>query len=288
MSSKGIHVGALLRAVACLLFLPANPVRGQDLGRDQPEDKQIQYLVVDTASLDRVFTTRWDQRTDAMLRGSRAEVLVFQGRGGGPDRAVRQTILPLQDLTELHSPYSAAESSSLETCSHSPIAPEPITRLAPDTARRHVDPEPGVAVATAGLDFHGVSRFSHNVRLMQLMPETALHFIEIPSCDPYGRLDDIGYSLDEFQNSASAVAAHKAGEESIHEPDGIPSSHETFAYVAKVSKPEIGLSEPGRTSDGVNPNASAADAAERGVIRTRRTGEFIGGVMHFQHGASHD
>lgn len=293
MGSKGIRAGALLAAFACTVLLPITLLRGQELDQDPMEIAAFGYLV-NHSSLDRVFRTRWKEHTNAILVGARPAALALQGRGGDLERTARPLVSPHQKLTSFKSVLGAPESSEAGMCGPSQIATDAVARLARDAARRHqVDPELAVAVAAAESHSYGLSNSSP----MRLMPETAFRSsgtlpCNQPGSNRLGRIDkDNGYLrrlLDKFPNPVLAIAAYKAGEERIREFGGIPPSYDTVAFVAKVFNQKLGPPDPDLTSRERHSIALGTGVSERGVIKTRRSGEFVGGVMHFQRGASDD
>ncbi|RUV67040.1 lytic transglycosylase domain-containing protein, partial [Mesorhizobium sp. M1A.F.Ca.IN.020.30.1.1] len=75
------------------------------------------------------------------------------------------------------------------------------------------------------------------------------------------------------------------GEQRIYEHGGIPPFKETVGYVAKVVNYQLGLPMPaakGKTRAAApEPVADAGDTGDVGVIAVKKTGKFVGGVMHF-------
>ncbi|KSV73629.1 hypothetical protein N183_24650 [Sinorhizobium sp. Sb3] len=124
---------------------------------------------------------------------------------------------------------------------------------------------------------------------MQLMPATAARFSVQDICDPAqnieGGMKYLRALLDEFQNPLLVAAAYNSGEQRIYEHGGIPPFKETVGYVAKVVNYQLGLPMPsakGKARMAATQAVSdAADSGDVGVIAVKKTGTFVGGVMHF-------
>jgi len=124
---------------------------------------------------------------------------------------------------------------------------------------------------------------------MQLMPATAARFGVEDICDPAQNIEGgvryLRALLDEFQNSLLVAAAYNSGEQRIYQHGGIPPFKETVSYVAKVVNYQIGLPMPsakGKARIAASQAVSdAGGSGDAGVIAVKKTGTFVGGVMHF-------
>lgn len=124
---------------------------------------------------------------------------------------------------------------------------------------------------------------------MQLMPATAARFGVEDICDPAQNIEGgvkyLRALLDEFQNPLLVAAAYNSGEQRIYEHGGIPPFKETVGYVAKVVNYQLGLPMPsakGKARIAASQAVSdAGDSGDAGVIAVKKTGTFVGGVMHF-------
>ena len=124
---------------------------------------------------------------------------------------------------------------------------------------------------------------------MQLMPATAARFGVKDICDPAQNIDGgmkyLRVLLDEFQSPLLVAAAYNSGEQRIYEHGGIPPFTETVEYVAKVVNFQLGLPMPSakRKPKVAAPQAvsDAGDSGDAGIITVKKTGTFVGGVMHF-------
>ena len=174
-------------------------------------------------------------------------------------------------------------------CGPSPLSPTEIKRLVVETARRHkVDEVFATAIAWAESGFDQSRNSDEGARgPMQLMPATAERFGVRDVCDPAenieGGMKYLRVLLDEFQNPLLAAAAYNAGEQRVYEYGGIPPFKETVGYVAKVVNYQLGLPMPAvkRQSRGTEAVADAGDERDVGGIAVKKTGKFVGGVMHF-------
>lgn len=181
------------------------------------------------------------------------------------------------------------ETESVPDCAPSPLSPTEIKRLVVETARRHkVDEVFATAIAWAESGFDQSRNSDKGARgPMQLMPATAERFGVRDVCDPAenieGGMKYLRVLLDEFQNPLLVAAAYNAGEQRVYEYGGIPPFKETVGYVAKVVNYQLGLPMPAakRQSRGTEAVADAGDERDVGVIAVKKTGKFVGGVMHF-------
>lgn len=179
----------------------------------------------------------------------------------------------------------------VQECGPSPLSPTEIKSLVVETARRHkVDEVFATAIAWAESGFDRIRNSDKGARgPMQLMPATAERFGVKDLCDPEqnieGGMKYLRVLLDEFQNPLLVAAAYNSGEQRIYEHGGIPPFKETVGYVAKVVNYQLGLPMPtakrktrSAASEAV---ADAGDNGDVGVIAVKKTGNFVGGVMHF-------
>ncbi|WP_457812212.1 lytic transglycosylase domain-containing protein [Sinorhizobium meliloti] len=177
-------------------------------------------------------------------------------------------------------------------CGPSPLSPEEVKSLVVQTARKyHVDEVFATAIAWAESDFDQSRNSPKGARgPMQLMPATAARFGVKDICDPAenieGGMKYLRFLLDEFQNPLLVAAAYNSGEQRIYQHGGIPPFQETVGYVAKVVNYQLGLPMPsakGKARPAAAPQAvsDASDSGDAGVIAVKKTGKFVGGVMHF-------
>ncbi|MDX0567738.1 transglycosylase SLT domain-containing protein [Sinorhizobium medicae] len=177
-------------------------------------------------------------------------------------------------------------------CGPSPLSPEEVTSLVVQTARKYrVDEVFATAIAWAESGFDQSRNSPKGARgPMQLMPATAARFGVTDICDPAenieGGMKYLRFLLDEFQNPLLVAAAYNSGEQRIYQHGGIPPFQETVGYVAKVVNYQLGLPMPsakGKARPAAAPQAvsDASDSGDAGVIAVKKTGKFVGGVMHF-------
>ncbi|RUV97054.1 MULTISPECIES: lytic transglycosylase domain-containing protein [unclassified Mesorhizobium] len=181
--------------------------------------------------------------------------------------------------------------SSVQVCGPSPLSPSEIKKLVVDAARRHkVDEVFATAIAWAESGFDQTRNSDKGARgPMQLMPATAEQFQVADICDPEqnieGGMKYLRVLLDEFQNPLLVAAAYNSGEQRIYEYGGIPPFRETVGYVAKVVNYQLGLPMPkAKAKPKTSGTTTIADGGENGdvgVIAVKKTGKFVGGVMHF-------
>ncbi|RWD28677.1 lytic transglycosylase domain-containing protein [Mesorhizobium sp.] len=186
---------------------------------------------------------------------------------------------------------TATSTANVQNCGPSPLSPAEIKSLVVETARRHkVDEVFATAIAWAESGFDQTRNSAKGARgPMQLMPGTATRFGVEDVCDPAqnieGGMKYLRVLLDEFQNPLLVAAAYNSGEHRIYEHGGIPPFKETVGYVAKVVNYQLGLAMPSaRTMTRAAAPAAIADAGDdgnAGVIAVKKTGKFVGGVMHF-------
>lgn len=177
-------------------------------------------------------------------------------------------------------------------CGPSPLSPEEVKSLVVQTARKYrVDEVFATAIAWAESGFDQSRNSPKGARgPMQLMPATAARFGVEDICDPTqnieGGMKYLRFLLDEFQNPLLVAAAYNSGEQRIYQHGGIPPFQETVGYVAKVVNYQLGLPMPsakGKARPAAAPQAvsDASDSGDAGVIAVKKTGKFVGGVMHF-------
>nr|WP_082929119.1 lytic transglycosylase domain-containing protein [Rhizobium aegyptiacum] len=181
--------------------------------------------------------------------------------------------------------------NGVQECGPSPLSPTEIKSLVVETARRHkVDEVFATAIAWAESGFDRIRNSDKGARgPMQLMPATAERFGVKDACDPEqnieGGMKYLRVLLDEFQNPLLVAAAYNSGEQRIYEHGGIPPFKETVGYVAKVVNYQLGLPIPtakSKTRSAASEAiADAGDNGDVGVIAVKKTGNFVGGVMHF-------
>ncbi len=177
-------------------------------------------------------------------------------------------------------------------CGPSPLSQEEVKSLVVQTARKYrVDEVFATAIAWAESGFDQSRNSPKGARgPMQLMPATAARFGVKDICDPAqnieGGMKYLRFLLDEFQNPLLVAAAYNSGEQRIYQHGGIPPFQETVGYVAKVVNYQLGLPIPsakGKARPAAAPQAvsDASDSGDAGVIAVKKTGKFVGGVMHF-------
>lgn len=177
-------------------------------------------------------------------------------------------------------------------CGPSPFSPEEVKSLVVQAARKYrVDEVFATAIAWAESGFDQSRNSPKGARgPMQLMPATAARFGVTDICDPAenieGGMKYLRFLLDEFQNPLLVAAAYNSGEQRIYQHGGIPPFQETVGYVAKVVNYQLGLPMPsakGKARPAAAPQAvsDASDSGDAGVIAVKKTGKFVGGVMHF-------
>lgn len=180
--------------------------------------------------------------------------------------------------------------NSVKECGPSPLSPEEIKALVHQAARRHqVDVLFATAIVWAESQFDRSRNSDKGARgPMQLMPETAVRFGVNNICDPKenieGGIKYLRVLLDEFQNPLLVAAAYNAGEGRIYEYGGVPPFKETVGYVAKVVNYQLGVTIPSKkraVSASKKSAPSPTIQAESGIITVKKTGTFVGGVMHF-------
>lgn len=181
--------------------------------------------------------------------------------------------------------------SLVPECGPSPLPPEKIKVLVERAAHRYqVDPLFATAITWAESQFDRSRNSDKGARgPMQLMPETARRFGVRDVCDPESNIEGgvkyLRVLLDEFQNPLLVAAAYNAGESRVYEYGGLPPFKETVGYVARVVNYQLGVAMPTPKKKTVGLGQSTPSVKkheiESGIIAIRKTGTFVGGVMHF-------
>ncbi|MDW9589677.1 transglycosylase SLT domain-containing protein [Sinorhizobium meliloti] len=184
------------------------------------------------------------------------------------------------------------DTNDVYECGPSPLSPEEVKSLVVQAARKYrVDEVFATAIAWAESGFDQSRNSPKGARgPMQLMPATAARFGVKDICDPtqniVGGMKYLRFLLDEFQNPLLVAAAYNSGEQRIYQHGGIPPFQETVGYVAKVVNYQLGLPMPSakgkaRPAAAAQAVSDASDSGDAGVIAVKKTGKFVGGVMHF-------
>ncbi|XOK15633.1 lytic transglycosylase domain-containing protein (plasmid) [Agrobacterium tumefaciens] len=199
---------------------------------------------------------------------------------------------PTGSITQFDANFPANSSTNeVHECGPSPLNTDEIKSLVVQTARKYsVDEVFATAIAWAESGFDQSRNSPKGARgPMQLMPVTAARFGVKDVCDPAqnieGGMKYLRVLLDEFQNPLLVAAAYNSGEQRIYEHGGIPPFQETVGYVAKVVNYQLGLPMPAAKGKSRKPAPEAVpdanDSGDAGVIAVKKTGAFVGGVMHF-------
>jgi len=202
------------------------------------------------------------------------------------------TALPTGSLNQIGAIQQNNDSTiDVHECGPSLLGPNEIKALVVQTARKYgVDEVFATAIAWAESGFDQSRNSPKGARgPMQLIPATAARFGVTDICDPAqnieGGMKYLRVLLDEFQNPLLVAAAYNSGEQRIYEHGGIPPFKETVGYVAKVVNYQLGLpmlSAKGKARTAAPQAVSdARDRGDVGVITVKKTGTFVGGVMHF-------
>ncbi|MBA8845939.1 hypothetical protein FHW02_004026 [Ochrobactrum sp. RH1CCR137] len=256
-----------------------------------------------TASAPTVFDRRWPSQakefvigTDgvAMSSGTRAEsveadkpMIAYAATGSLGEFTDKAKNTP-SDSTGSATPKEAV---GVPECGPSPLPPEKIKALVEQAAQRHqVDALFATAIAWAESRFDQSRNSDKGARgPMQLMPETAARFGVQDACDPEANIEGgmkyLRVLLDQFRNPLLVAAAYNAGESRIYEYGGIPPFKETVSYVAQVVNYQIGIPMPAPKSKALGKDAKSAPIVashpQSGIIAVKKTGTFVGGVVHF-------
>ncbi|MFI3904473.1 lytic transglycosylase domain-containing protein [Ochrobactrum sp. S1502_03] len=199
--------------------------------------------------------------------------------------------LVLNESARLGDLRSTKQAAASPECGPSPLTPEEIKTLVAQAARRHqVDALFATAITWAESQFDRSRNSDKGARgPMQLMPGTAERFGVRDVCDPASNIEGgvkyLRVLLDEFQNPLLVAAAYNAGEGRIYEYGGVPPFKETVGYVAKVVNYQLGVTMPALrkklVGGGRKSSPVVASKTQSGVIEVKKSGTFVGGVMHF-------
>jgi len=265
---------------------------------------------VNDAAIGEIFDSRWSQSSGDYVLGEDGVVAPEKTAKKGQQASTHigtlnraytteedtaeNTIvgkLPTGQITHNGVANATQESTaSVQACGPSPLSPSEIKKLVVDAARRHkVDEVFATAIAWAESGFDQTRNSDKGARgPMQLMPAIAERFQVEDICDPQqnieGGMKYLRVLLDEFQNPLLVAAAYNSGEQRIYAYGGIPPFRETVGYVAKVVNYQLGLPMPAaKAKPKVSGTTTIADGGEHGdvgVIAVKKTGKFVGGVMH--------
>ncbi|MDX0973286.1 transglycosylase SLT domain-containing protein [Sinorhizobium medicae] len=308
----GIPPRAALIGAAMLTTL------GAGLSQAQEVQKQANFVsnqgtsgTINETAITAIFENRWPSTEKDFVLGADGVVTSEEAPRSGPKRHTSIGTVThgfsseedMQNITNMdNSPTGAISqngiispvihnTTSVQECGPSPLSPREIKSLVVETARRHkVDEVFATAIAWAESGFDRIRNSDKGARgPMQLMPATAERFGVKDVCDPEqnieGGMKYLRVLLDEFQNPLLVAAAYNSGEQRIYEHGGIPPFKETVGYVAKVVNYQLGLPMPtakGKTRSAASEAvADAGDNSDVGVIAVKKTGNFVGGVMHF-------
>ncbi|MET4689545.1 lytic transglycosylase domain-containing protein [Sinorhizobium fredii] len=206
------------------------------------------------------------------------------------EHGVSQT--PTGNLEQIDAYWpTEGDQSEAQTCGPSPLGTDEIKSLVVRTARKYsVDERFATAITWAESGFDQSRNSPKGARgPMQLMPATAARLGVEDICDPAQNIEGgvkyLRALLDEFQNPLLVAAAYNSGEQRIYEHGGIPPFKETVGYVAKVVNYQLGLPMPSAKGKAriaaLQAVSDAGDSGDAGVIPVKKTGTFVGGVMHF-------
>lgn len=258
-----------------------------------------------------VFNRRWTSESKEFVVGSDGIVAAEDKRGSGTKSNnhignLSSAIIATGSLVDITNPAISFQdesahlgnlpptkqaSVSTPECGPSPLSPEEIKTLVEQAARRHqVDALFATAITWAESQFDRSRNSDKGARgPMQLMPGTAERFGVRDVCDPASNIEGgvkyLRVLLDEFQNPLLVAAAYNAGEGRIYEYGGVPPFRETVGYVAKVVNYQLGVTMPAPkkklVASGRRSSPIMASETQSGVIAVKKTGTFVGGVMHF-------
>lgn len=258
-----------------------------------------------------VFNRRWTSESKEFVVGSDGIVSAEDESGSGVKtnnhignvysavvatgslNDITYTAISFQIESTLLGNLSSNKQATVSTpeCGPSPLTPEEIKTLVQQAARRHqVDALFATAITWAESQFDRSRNSDKGARgPMQLMPGTAERFGVRDVCDPASNIEGgvkyLRVLLDEFQNPLLVAAAYNAGEGRIYEYGGVPPFKETVGYVAKVVNYQLGVTMPAPKKKLVGGSRKSppvvASEIQSGVIAVKKTGTFVGGVMHF-------
>lgn len=176
-------------------------------------------------------------------------------------------------------------------CGPSQLTQIQVGKLVVGAAQRHgVEATFALAIALVESRLDQDRNSSKGARgAMQLMPETASRFGVVDVCDTEQNIEAglqyLRLLQDEFQNPLLVAAAYNSGEGRVRAYGGIPPFRETLGYVAKVINQQVKLqAETATSASGDQALASSTvdqELSAVGVVGVRKTGKFVGGVMHF-------
>ncbi|KAB2654648.1 lytic transglycosylase domain-containing protein [Ochrobactrum sp. WV_118_8] len=258
-----------------------------------------------------VFNRRWTSKSKEFVVGSDGIVSAENKSGNGTNTNnhignVSSAVIATGSLASITNPaislqdesarlgdlrFTKQAAVSTPECGPSPLSPEEIKTLVEQAARRHqVDALFATAITWAESQFDRSRNSDKGARgPMQLMPGTAERFGVRDVCDPASNIEGgvkyLRVLLDEFQNPLLVAAAYNAGEGRIYEYGGVPPFRETVGYVAKVVNYQLGVTMPAPkkklVASGRRSSPIMASETQSGVIAVKKTGTFVGGVMHF-------
>lgn len=290
--SKSIARAAIFAGAGLLAVLPSH---GQE--RLVIQDSQHSTGMVNDAEVAAVFDRRWDGGETEFVIGADGVAKAYAAEGRAEDNSehIAAGVVPAPGKGNL-SQYAidsgtGQSDADVARCGPSPLNQTEIRELVVMAAARHgVDRLFAEAIAWAESDFDRLRNSPKGARgPMQLMPGTAKRFEVGDVCDPASNIEGgmryLRVLLDEFENPLLVAAAYNAGEARIYEYGGIPPFRETVGYVAKVVNYQLGLPMPrakGAARQVSSASSGNADGAvETGVIGVKKSGQFVGGVMHF-------
>lgn len=314
MAGKTGKKHAQSAVILTALLLGSSAASGQESAQQRAFKQKFtgaaEAPMTEPSTISGVFETRWLASTDDFIIDTKG---ALQHSDNGPsesesvphigvlDSASRSGSTPIDIANADMRPTTAATEVGIVSpveqadvivppCGPSPLDPARIEVLVEEAAIRHgVDPGFATAIVAIESDFDRDRNSPKGARgPMQLMPATAGRFNVDDVCDPVANIDGgvkyLRALLDEFGNPLLVAAAYNAGEQRIYEYGGIPPFAETVGYVAKVVNHQLGLSLPAaRRKTAGSPFVAGSDGGDRevGVIAPRKTGSFVGGVMHF-------
>jgi len=268
----------------------------------QKSDEGISHKDTDSTAALTAFDRRWPSESkEFVIRTDGVAMAAGQTTDTDNPAMAYAATSSLRDFTAIgknrpSDPIANATSNELAAaltpeCGPSPLPPEKIKMLVEQAARRHqVDELFADAIAWSESQFDRSRNSDKGARgPMQLMPDTAARFGVQDVCDPEANIEGgvkyLRVLLDKFRNPLLVAAAYNAGENRIYEYGGIPPFKETVGYVAKVINYQIGIPMPAQKTKASGRDEKSAPLVashtESGVIPVKKTGTFVGGVMHF-------
>ncbi|WP_454623411.1 lytic transglycosylase domain-containing protein [Brucella anthropi] len=313
---EGLSIKALLLSAALYAPLGLAAACAEETGGIAPfvqdnGDKPSAQNASGSPSVLTVFNRRWPSESKEFVVGADGVVAIEDKSGNEPKTSnhignIQSAYVSTGSLSEItNTDISNSNESSLfgnffldkqaaisvPECGPSSLTPDEIKSLVEQAARRHqVDVLFATAITWAESQFDRSRNSDKGARgPMQLMPKTAERFGVRDVCDPASNIEGgvryLGVLLDEFQNPLLVAAAYNAGEGRIYEYGGVPPFKETVGYVAKVVNYQLGVAMPAPKKKLVGGSRRSspviASETESGVIAVKKTGTFVGGVMHF-------